>query len=78
MTNLTQAGQGNGPSSATSSPQERGCTRGHNSGSTSIAQTLTMVGVAMAKQPQPAAYPLGVGLGAPGMEAMARVTRGLV
>ena len=33
---LTKAGQGNSPSSVPSSPQERGCGRGHNSSSTPI------------------------------------------
>ena len=43
-----------------------------------VTQTHTMVGVTLDRQPQPTAYPLGMGLGAPGMEAITRVTRGLV
>ena len=41
-------------------------------------QTPIMVGMALNRLPQPAAYPLGMGQGASEMEVMDRVTKGLV
>ena len=78
MAALTQAGQGNGPSSAPGSPRKGVMDDDTIVVVPPVAQTPTMVGVALDRQSQPTAYSLGMGLGALGMEAMARVTRGLV
>ena len=43
-----------------------------------VTQTPIMVGMALDRPPQPAAYPLGMGHGALGMEVVDGVTKGIV
>ena len=74
---LTRAGQGSNPSSAPSSPQERGHGRGHSCSSTpnhlSSHNSINGPG-----QTTPAcSLPSGCGKGAMELEAIARVTKGL-
>ena len=78
MAALTKAGQGDNPFSAPSSPWKRDHRRDAIVVAPQDAQTPTMVGVALDRQPQPKAYPLGMGQGTLGMEAMDRVARGPV
>ena len=77
MASLTKAGQDSSPSSAPSSPWERGLGRGCNGSITPVTQTPTMVEVALDRLSQPAVYPLCVGQGALEVEVMNRVTKGL-
>ena len=63
MATLTKAGQVNNPSSAPSSPKERGCGRDAMVVAPPVAKTPIMGGVALDKPPLPTAYPPGVGWG---------------
>ena len=78
MAALAKAGQGNNPSSVLSSPLERACGRRCNGSSTPRHQTPILVGLALDRLPQPAAYPPGVGQGASEIELMNRVIKGPV
>ena len=77
MATLTKVGQGSNPSSAPTSPQERGCGRGAIVVTPPVTQAPIMVGASLDRPPHPTAYPLGVGQGALEMGVMDKVTKGL-
>ena len=77
MAALTKVGQGNNPSSAPSSPQERGCGRGCN-GSSTPSHPNSHNGRSGPGQTTPAcSLPTGHGTGELEMEVMDRITKGL-
>ena len=77
MAALTKTGQGNNPSSAPSSPLERGHGRGHNSGSTPNCPNSHNGRSGPGRLLLPTAYLLGVGHGTLGTEVLDRVMKGL-
>ena len=78
MASLTKAGQGNNPSSAPSIPQERDCGRGCNGSSTPSCPNSHNGRSGPAHTTPAHSLPTGYGVGAPEMEVMDRVTKGLV
>ena len=77
MAALIKAGQGGNPSSAPIALWREVMGGAAMVIALPIFQTITTVGVALDRPPQPAAYLLGMGQRARELEAMARVTRGL-
>ena len=70
MAALTQTGQGPSPSSVPDSSWEHGYRWKCGGRSTPVTQTPTMAGAALARQPQPTAYPWSMGHREPGWRSV--------